>query len=47
MGIRTGLPTGIFRQSVDLFYREGPKAVIDPWAIRAAVARRFATTNRW
>ena len=30
---------------VDLFYREGPKAGIDPWAIRAA-CETLATTNR-
>jgi len=30
---------------VDLFYREGPKAGIDPWAIRAA-CETMATTNR-
>src|SRR3984893_9471858 len=30
---------------VDLFYREGPKAGIDPWAIRAACAT-LATTNK-
>jgi len=29
---------------VDLFYREGPKAGIDPWAIRAA-CETLATTN--
>jgi len=30
---------------VDLFYREGPKAGIDPWAIRAA-CETLATTNQ-
>ena len=30
---------------VDLFYREGPKAGIDPWAIRAA-CETLATTNK-
>jgi S-adenosylmethionine synthetase len=30
---------------VDLFYREGPRAGIDPWAIRAA-CETLATTNR-
>jgi S-adenosylmethionine synthetase len=30
---------------VDLFYREGPKAGIDPWEIRAA-CETLATTNR-
>src|ERR1041385_5786007 len=30
---------------VDLFFREGPKAGIDPWAIRAA-CETLATTNR-
>jgi S-adenosylmethionine synthetase len=30
---------------VDLFYREGPKAGIDPWAIRAA-CETMATTNK-
>ncbi len=30
---------------VDLFYREGPKAGIDPWAIRAA-CETMATTNQ-
>src|SRR5258707_13512762 len=30
---------------VDLFFREGPKAGIDPWAIRAA-SETFATTNK-
>src|SRR5487761_1841419 len=30
---------------VDLFYREGPKEGIDPWAIRAA-CETLATTNR-
>jgi S-adenosylmethionine synthetase len=30
---------------VDLFYREGPKAGIDPWAIRAA-CEALATTNK-
>jgi len=30
---------------VDLFYREGPKAGIDPWVIRAA-CETLATTNR-
>jgi S-adenosylmethionine synthetase len=30
---------------VDLFYREGPKAGLDPWAIRAA-CETLATTNR-
>jgi S-adenosylmethionine synthetase len=30
---------------VDLFYREGPKAGVDPWAIRAA-CETLATTNR-
>src|SRR5213592_5285112 len=30
---------------VDLFYREGPKAGIDPWAIRVA-CETLATTNR-
>src|SRR5260370_10937617 len=30
---------------VDLFYREGPKACIDPWAIRAA-CETLATTNK-
>src|SRR5882672_5453022 len=29
---------------VDLFFREGPKAGIDPWAIRAA-CETLATTN--
>src|ERR1700739_72226 len=31
--------------SVDLFYREGPKAGIDPWTIRAA-CETLATTNK-
>ena len=30
---------------VDLFFREGPKAGIDPWAIRAA-CETLATTNK-
>src|ERR1051325_5971916 len=30
---------------VDLFLREGPKAAIDPWAIRAA-CETLATTNK-
>ena len=30
---------------VDLFYREGPKAGIDPWQIRAA-CETLATTNK-
>src|SRR6202048_749196 len=30
---------------VDLFYREGPQAGIDPWAMRAA-CEPVATTNR-
>ncbi|UTD30500.1 methionine adenosyltransferase [Bradyrhizobium sp. WD16] len=30
---------------VDLFYREGPKAGVDPWAIRAA-CETLATTNQ-
>src|SRR6058998_3141018 len=30
---------------VDLFYREGPKAGVDPWAIRAA-CETLATTNK-
>ena len=30
---------------VDLFYREGPKAGIDPWAIRAA-CETLTTTNK-
>ena len=30
---------------VDLFFREGPKAGIDPWAIRAA-CETLATTNQ-
>jgi S-adenosylmethionine synthetase len=30
---------------VDLFYREGPKAGVDPWTIRAA-CETLATTNR-
>ena len=30
---------------VDLFYREGPRAGIDPWAIRAA-CETLATTNK-
>src|SRR5260370_38619844 len=29
---------------VDLFFREGPKAGVDPWAIRAA-CETLATTN--
>jgi len=30
---------------VDLFFREGPKAGVDPWAIRAA-CETLATTNK-
>src|SRR4030088_3459938 len=35
----------IFNEIVDLFFREGPKAGIDPWAIRAA-CETLATTNK-
>ena len=35
----------ILSTASDLFYREGPKAGIDPWQIRAA-CETLATTNK-
>ena len=43
--IRIKCATRISDEIVDLFYREGPAAGIDPWAIRAA-CETLATTNR-
>ena len=43
--IRTRFATGFRDEIVDLFFREGPKAGIDPWAIRAA-CETLATTNK-